>query len=305
MPVQKQRSELNIDVNGYETAVRGDPAFPCCAYWWDLTNPMFDEIPWHWHEDFEVLYVKSGALQICVNDSHFQLKEGEGAFINSNAVHSIRTAAGMISTLNSFVFDPEILSGSVDSAFNQKYLMPLIRCHELPYILFRHDAEWKKQTSRCIYDAYVAYDEEKFGYELIVREKLSHMIYLIVTNNESTIKHRTKSEDKDIKRLKAMMSYIHQHYRSRIYLQQIASAANISRRECLRCFNKTIGISPIQYLIKYRISVAARLLAESDSTITGISDKTGFDNSGQFARTFKSHYSCSPSDYRKKQRKGA
>jgi len=299
MPVQKQSGELNIDINGYEAAVRGNPMFPCSAYWWDLTNPMLDEIPWHWHEDFEVLYVKSGTLRLCINDNHYLLREGEGAFINSNAVHSIRAATNVTGTLNSFVFNPEILSGSADSAFNQKYILPLMRCHELPFILFCPDTEWMKHASQSVNDAYISYDEEKFGYELYVREKLSHMLYLIVTNNESTIKHRNKSENKDIIRLKTMMSYIHQHYRDKIYLQQIAKTASISERECLRCFNKTIGISPVQYLLKHRVSIAARLLVESDSTITGISDKTGFDNSGHFARTFKSYYKCSPSEYRK------
>jgi len=70
--------------------------------------------------------------------------------------------------------------------------------------------------------------------------------------------------------------------------------------ECLRCFKKTIGISPMQYLLKHRITVAARLLVESHLNITEIGDLSGFENPSHFARTFKHVMSCTPSEYRKK-----
>ena len=191
MPVQIHRCELNIDATGYETSVRGSIMFPCSAYRWDLTNYLLDEIPWHWHEEIEVLFVKSGTLRLCINDNHILLQEGEGAFINSNIIHSIRTAADEISTLNSLVFDAEILSGTVESVFAQSYVRPLMRCSTLPFIKFQTDTEWMKSASQCILDAYTAYDEEKYGFELLIREKLSRMLYLIVINNQQTI-HRKR-----------------------------------------------------------------------------------------------------------------
>ena len=300
MPVQKHRRKLNIDINGHETEVRGNTMFPCSAYWWDLTNPLFDEIPWHWHEEIEVLFVKAGTLRLRINDNTLLLKKGEGFFINSNVVHSIRTASHEVSTLNSLVFNADILSGPSESVFAHNFVRPLMHCHELPFIFFRPDTEWMRTASKCINDAYVAYDEEEFGYELVVREKMSHMLYQIITNNRKTITMQLKSEDRDIIRLKTMMSYIHQNYPDKISLKQIAAVANISERECLRCFNKTIGISPVQYLLKYRLSVASNLLEDTDLTMTEICGKTGFDNSSHFSRAFKSNMNCTPSEYRKR-----
>jgi len=299
MPVQKHRSKLNIDANGYESATRGDPMFPCSAYWWELTNPLFDEIPWHWHEDFEVLFVKSGQMRLCINDNTFNLYEGEGAFLNSNVVHSIRTAGKKTSTLNSLVFNTDILSGTAESVFAQKYVRPIMRCNALPFIPFQLDTEWMRIASQCVFESYTAFDEEKYGFELIIREKLSKMLYLIAANNQQIIEQQPVNEDKDMTRLKTMMSFLHQNYADRILLHQIAAAANISERECMRCFKKTIGESPIQYLIKYRVSVAASFLADSDMTITEICEKTGFDNPSHFSRVFKSYMKQTPSEYRK------
>ena len=115
------------------------------------------------------------------------------------------------------------------------------------------------------------------------------------------IKQQYTSEDSEISRLKTMIRYIQQNFAEQVKLQQIAAAANISERECLRCFKRTIGISPIQYLLKYRVSLASQLLADSDFTITEISDRTGFGNPSHFARTFKSLMARTPSEYRKEQ----
>ena len=300
MPVKRHQCKLTINENGYETAARGSPMFPCSAYWWDLTDSLCSEIPCHWHEDIEVLFVKSGSLKVSINDMSYILERGEGAFINSNVVHSIRTAMNEVSTLNSLVLSTDILSGTIESVFNQHYIKPLINCCALPFIRFRLNDDWEQKAAKCILDAYTAFDKEMFGYELVIRENLSQMLYLIITNNQDILQQENKSENKDITRLKSMIRYIHENYRDRIKLQHIAAAANVSERECLRCFKNTIGITPVQFLLKYRVSVAARLLTDSQLNITEICDNTGFDNPSHFSRAFRLYMQCSPTEFRKR-----
>ena len=96
-----------------------------------------------------------------------------------------------------------------------------------------------------------------------------------------------------------MLDFIHTHFAESLDVSQIAHSANLSQRECLRCFQKTIGIPPIQYLLKYRISVAARLLTSSDMPITTICNDTGFDSPSYFSKLFKRWMGCTPTSYRK------
>lgn len=67
--------------------------------------------------------------------------------------------------------------------------------------------------------------------------------------------------------------------------------------------SKNIRITPIQYLLKYRISVAARLLENTDISITEICNRVGFDNPSYFSKIFKRFMRFTPSDYRKQQKK--
>ena len=299
MSIQKCQFELNINADGYESKARGTPMFPCGAYWWDLNDSNTKKIPWHWHEEIEVLVAGAGALQLHINGELYSLRAGEGAFINSNVLHSICGADEPDCMINSLVFSASLLSGSAESVFEQRYVRPLLNCRSLPFVLFRCDAEWTRQAARCIRDAYEAYAEEKNGYELIVREKLSYMWYLLVTNKQPVMEQQYVNEDKDTARLKEMINYLHQHYAEKINLQQVAATVNISERECLRCFNKIIGTTPMKYLTRYRISVAAGLLANSDMNVTEVCRLTGFESPSHFALTFRKMVEMTPREYRK------
>lgn len=97
-----------------------------------------------------------------------------------------------------------------------------------------------------------------------------------------------------------MLEFIHGHFAENITLDDIAKSANIGGRECLRCFRKTIQLSPIQYLLKYRIMQGAELLMEnSERSVSEISVLCGFDSPSNFSKMFKRFYSCTPREYRR------
>ena len=103
----------------------------------------------------------------------------------------------------------------------------------------------------------------------------------------------------DAERLRHMLELIQKEFAEPLHLSQIARAANIGERECLRCFQRTIGISPLQYLLRYRVSQAALLLRETTLPVAEIGMRCGFDSPSHFAQTFRKYFSITPSAYRK------
>ena len=97
-----------------------------------------------------------------------------------------------------------------------------------------------------------------------------------------------------------MLDYIHNHFAENISLTEIAKVAGIGERECLRCFQRTIQLSPMQYLLKYRIMRGADLLLQNPaSSISEIAGLCGFDSPSNFAKMFKRFYNTTPREYRK------
>ena len=290
---------LSIASNRQELETHGTPMFPCARYSSDLEHFINKEIPWHWHEEIELIVVEHGSMKVQLNDTYFILNKGEGIFINSNILHGVFINGNKGCFINSFVFHTKLISGSIESIYEQRYIKPLTHCKALFGIPFKLSIPWHLQVLQCINEAFLAYDSNDFAFELLVREKLSYVWFLILKHHQPSLENLAIHESQDTIRIKKMLDFIHTHFAESLDVSQIAHSANLSQRECLRCFQKTIGIPPIQYLLKYRISVAARLLTSSDMPITTICNDTGFDSPSYFSKLFKRWMGCTPTSYRK------
>ncbi len=295
-----QITEVIVDKNRRERITRGTPLFPCAVYFSDITKYVTGDIPWHWHEEIEMVVVHSGMIYISFGETGITLKKGEGAFINTNVLHSMQIAGNDGCYLITFVFHPRLIFGSPESIFEQKYVNPLLTCHSLSFVHFTKENDWQYNIIQCILKAYKLYSDEEYGYEILVRECLSKAWYYLVKNLQSNITKHHLKENYDTVRIKKMLDFIHNNYAEHIELQQIADAANISGRECFRCFKRSIGMTPTIYLLKHRVSVAAKFLVNSEMPVTEISCMSGFNTPSYFSKVFKNFMGCPPVTYRKK-----
>ena len=297
-----QVCRLNVDETGREHELRGTPMFPCGAYRTDLSKNMTGDVPWHWHEEIEVISVQKGTARIGLEGAEFLLSEHEGLFINSGALHSARIASPCGCVIDSLVFFPSLLSGMPESIFEQKYIRPLISCAAVRAVPFRRGTKWQEQAVSLLEEAFASYEESRFGYELIVREKLSLLWLLVLSRLPSPEENGAAGESRNSIRIKEMMNFIHEHYSDTLTLQDIACSVHLSERECLRCFKQSLKLSPIQYLMKYRLSKAAGLLTDSELPVTEIAARCGFDSPSYFTSIFKRQFGRTPSEYRKNNR---
>lgn len=295
MPVKP--CPLTIDRHNRETANRGTPMFPCGGYVTTVDNGLCQNIPWHWHDEIEVFVVCTGVLSLESVGQPYEIRAGEGAFINTGVLQSAKAANGNVCELNSLVFHPSLIAGGTESAVEKRYVRPLLDCCALPVIHLKSESQWQRAAVQNIIDAFGAFEAGAYGYELLVREKLSHLWLLLVQNNKDLLKE-SSSVSVDALRMKDMLAFIHPHYADSITLTDISNAAAISERECLRCFKRAIGQTPMKYLLAHRISVAADLLTTTPLSITEICRRCGFESPSYFSMMFKKLIEKTPKEYR-------
>ena len=298
MPVKN--CPLNINTDKKEIANRGTPMFPCGGYFSSVGNHITQAIPWHWHEEIEVLVVCKGKLKLKLPGQSYLINTGEGAFINSGVLHSAVKNGEENCTIKSFVLHSSIISGMIESVFAQRYVNPLLHCSKLQGIHFNIYTDWHMEVVGYILDAFQLHQLEPFGFELLIRDKLSQVWFFIISNYQEILREQQTSHQLDSLRLKEMLTYIHTNYANQIKLHHIAEAATISERECLRCFKRVLGITPMKYLMRHRISVAAGFLENSSMNIAEISGSTGFDSPSYFSLEFKKIVEMTPREYRRK-----
>ena len=291
-----QECGLNLNRDLRELQPHGTMDFPCAGYSSYHKKRLEDIIPWHWHDEIEIIYIVDGRLELKIPSKSFYVEKGDCFVINSNILHY--GVAADYCQLQSLVFSPTFISGNDDSVFAKKYVRPLLSCNAFSGCpIPQHEEE---NTIQWFYRAFDAMEHESYGFEFIVRENLSRICLFLAQKFKDELNVPDTIQSLDNVRIRKMLSYIHKNYSHDIALSGIASVADIGERECLRCFQKTLQLSPIQYLLKYRIMRGAEMLLHNpENSISDIAAFCGFDSPSNFSKVFKRFYNCTPREYRK------
>ena len=98
--------------------------------------------------------------------------------------------------------------------------------------------------------------------------------------------------------IKEAISFIEQNFQNDISVEDIAGFCNLNRSYFGKIFRDTLGKSPQEFLISYRMSKAAELLKLTELSVGDISSAVGYLNQLHFSRAFKKIYGISPRQWR-------
>ncbi|MDR2534987.1 MAG: helix-turn-helix domain-containing protein [Treponema sp.] len=102
--------------------------------------------------------------------------------------------------------------------------------------------------------------------------------------------------------VKKTLLYFDEHAEFRIFRWKLAESVHVSEDYLTRIFHREMGLSPWDYLNRYRVFYAADLLRQTDHTIQEIAWRSGFQDQAYFCRVFKKIYGIPPGKLRKNQK---
>lgn len=108
-----------------------------------------------------------------------------------------------------------------------------------------------------------------------------------------------KPEGEQAQKIRSALRYVQLHYMENITESEMAQAAGYSVYYFCRLFKRLTQLTPMQYVVRYRIEKARVRLLTTDEPVEIIMEKTGFHHYSYFWRVFKRVYGCSPWEYRK------
>jgi signal transduction histidine kinase/AraC-like DNA-binding protein/ABC-type sugar transport system substrate-binding protein len=98
--------------------------------------------------------------------------------------------------------------------------------------------------------------------------------------------------------VKHAIAYLQQNYHRSLSRQELAASIGVSQDYLSHIFRQELGISPWEYLNRYRIKQAKALLRSSNAGLMEIAAQVGFSDLSYFNRIFRKHVGCSPGTYR-------
>lgn len=243
----------------------------------------------HWHRSLEMLLVLEGEIDITVDAQVWHLQSDDIILVNAGTMHSLHSSGAILIAvqinLEKFLV-PESNSDSLYFECNSQN-----REHPEGY------AALKSLVARMLKQG--AGDSPAADFH---NQALAYTFFATLLENFSIAREQSEqSSRKQLDRIKRILTYINEHYRDNLTLQQVADAEGLSVPYLSMFFEKKMGINFSSYYSNLRLEHAAEDLLETKDSIETIAQRNGYTETHTFIRSFKKQFGCLPSAYRKSQ----
>ena len=259
----------------------------------DERHPNPGTATWHYHPEFELIYVNEGAgkRQVGTHLSHY--RNGDLILIGSNLPH-----CGFVRPLTGT--QKETLIQWREDAFGAGFFeIPELKPVQRLFEQAKTGMVFHGQDKRTI-GAVLEYMQELQGPERFLTFLKALTMMANATNytvlNAGNILLDAKMEDQD--KINRIFNYVKENFNEEIALSDIAAEVFLTPSSFCKYFKKITNKTFVAYLIEYRLIHAAKLLHETDLAITDICYECGFNNYSHFNKKFKEMMDKTPLQYR-------
>lgn len=110
--------------------------------------------------------------------------------------------------------------------------------------------------------------------------------------------HKRRNRKNTSSYVERCKDYVNQHYREKIYLEDIAETLGIGASYVSRLFRMQMNMTLQDYVVQVRMEHAINLLVYSEETLAGIAEYVGFPSQSYMGKVFKKYKGITPRAYR-------
>lgn len=246
----------------------------------------------HSHELTELYYLLEGERVYFVDDRVITVHKGELILIPGGELHA--TASSEMAEFERILitYDPGLLPPALRSSTRWFHG----RGYRLFRLTLREQDEAESLLTRMLEECRL----QRPYYETCVITLLTGLMILLqrseTTSQAGGMKHPLHQLVTEV------ATYIREHYRESLTLEETAGYFFISPSYLSRVFHRLTGFHFREYIVHIRVREAERLLAGSGDKIQEIASAVGFEHLSHFNKTFKKSTGLTPLQYRKEVR---
>ena len=252
------------------------------------------QIPVHWHDEFEIIYVRSGFLTVSISGESYIGKTGEAFVVSPGNLHLMGSQTGTVDYYT-FLFPLKYISFRTDDMLDEKLLEPLNSGH---LMICPRVKDTAKELCEQLIEIYEAKNDESVSkITTQVRTKIILLQFILEMWKKGFVIENDTSGRNTVE--KEMVSYIQQNFTGKISLREFGEQFHLSEKYISRYFKEHFHITLSQYVTYLRLEHAKQLLQDTDIPVTDVAMQSGYQNVSYFIRSFQKAYAVSPLKYRK------
>ena len=231
----------------------------------------------HWHSALEFLYILEGSVTVNMNGKKVTAKAGEIAVVNSSIVHSTTKAEENFDYFFLITDDNFLKANKLTS--DQTNFESLINTDKARELFEKIICESKK--------------EDDFSNAAVLSAIMEFFVYLN-RNHTQTKELFPDAEAKKVAMVRATITYLMEHYKERLTIDEIANKMHFSKSYLSHSFKEITHYSLINYINLLRCQNARTMMIGGES-ITVAASECGFSDISYFTRVFKKTMGTLPS----------
>ena len=247
------------------------------------------------------------------------LEEGDVVFLRSGPEHVIADELGAAAGVSASGYVPERFprgepigrcevggEGELASLLSGSYPLERIRPHplvqQLPELIHLRTADGRHpQLTAAVELLRTELDGPRIGSSGIVPALIDSLLLYILRAWMDEFPRRAPGWPAALRdpAIAPALAAIHADPANGWTVESLASRAGLSRAAFARKFHVMVGEPPLTYLTRWRMTLAARILRESDAPLAAVAARTGYRSEFAFAKAFKREFGQAPGRYRR------
>ncbi|MBO4941721.1 MAG: helix-turn-helix domain-containing protein [Clostridia bacterium] len=239
----------------------------------------------HYHDEYELYYLVHGETNYFIRDEIFKVKEGDFVFVPKGVIHNTDSEECLNNERILLSFSDSILTAEASEHIK------VLSKEKLIYIpqKSRHIVEELLNKIKNEYE-----NKPDFSKELINLYTLEILVLLCRLKETST-----RDLDETERIIQSISEYISSNFHQDLTLKSLSRKFAMSEGHLSRKFKSISGMGLCEYITFVRIHNAAKLLSQTDYSLTEISSMCGFNDSNYFSSVFKKIKGTTPYKYSK------
>ena len=239
----------------------------------------------HTHNHMELFFIVGGKGQFLIEDQLYPVDVNNLVIINPNVVHTeVSLNAQPLEYIVLGVDGIQLANRSnANGQFN---------------ILDHYESV---EISGCMRNILREMELKNTGYEDVCQAYMEILIIRLMRSTSLSAPAEPQSISTN-RQCAAIRRYIDLHFKESLTLDQLAQEGHMNKYYLSHAFKREYGVSPINYMISRRIEESKYLLAETDLSMSQISQLLGFSSLSYFSQVFRRTQGASPMEYRQNAR---
>lgn len=235
------------------------------------------------HEQIEIKCFYDGSSAVLIGDEVYVADEGSIAIVNPYEIHTNVDIEHYGGSYYLLIVDVDFFTARDPFGLDLRHI--LISEGKRFSRFIRRD----ERLCAIIKRAHAEMSEKREHYKLVVYSLMSEFFALLLRSYTVSGEggKPTREGGKRAELIAPALSLIFKEYSRKITLDELAAACNLSKYHFTRLFGREMGMTPFEYLVRYRVSLADMLRRSGGLGAVEIAETCGFTDVSYLYRCYK------------------